>query len=459
MNVLLTGATGLVGKAVGKELVRQGHRVFVVSRDKDRAILDLPFPAHIIEGDLALEPLRDDRLLEVDSVIHLAGENIARRRWSSKQKRKIYDSRVKSSQNLLEALTENKNLRTFISASAVGFYGDRGDEVLTESSSRGHGFLSEVCQDWEQSLQLAQRKSRRAGFRPVILRFGLVLSPLGGALERMLMAVRLGLGGKIGQGRQWMSWIHIDDLVSLILMALTDPEVHGVINAVAPEAVTNSEFMKATATVFGKKLGPPVPRLFLKMALGEMSQLLLYSQRVQSEATAPLNFTFRFAQLRMALEDIFARGSGADEFFFSEQYLPYASEKIFPFFSEARNLERIIPRSMNFKVTKMSSNEIQRGTLITYRLKVRGIPIHWVTEISDWQPPQEFTDLQLKGPYSSWSHRHRFEAMSSGTLMTDVVRFRVPLGVLGRWVAAIWIRRELQSIFQFRREVVAEIRF
>ncbi len=459
MKVLLTGATGLVGREVGKELVRQGHHVFVVSRDRDRALREIPFPARVIEGNLAQEPLRDDSLQEVEAVIHLAGENISHGRWSSQRKRKIYDSRINSSKNLILTLAENKNIKTFISASAVGFYGDRGDEILNEFSCRGVGFLSEVCQDWEQPILVANRRVEGSSFRSVLLRFGMVLSPFGGALSKMMIPVRMGLAGCLGEGCQWMSWIHIDDLVQLILNCLTNKEAQGVINAVSPEAVTNKEFMFTVNQIFKKKMGPPLPAFILKAFLGEMSQILLYSQRVESLVIEKLGFKFKFPQLQKALEDVTLLWLDGAGVLCHEQYLPGSPEKNFIYFSEVKNFEQNILPEHKLKVEFLSAQKVELGTQIRYRVKVHNLLIHWVTEIKKWQPSVQFEASQVSGPYIKFQQVHRFEVMGEGTLVIDLIQFRLPLGFFGYLTFGYFILKEIDVFFQLRRRRLFQLKF
>ncbi|MFN9069084.1 MAG: TIGR01777 family oxidoreductase, partial [Bdellovibrionales bacterium] len=206
MKVLITGATGLIGQQLGIELVRQGYDLVVVSRNKSRAQLNLPFPAEVVEGDLMQGPLELPQ--DITAVIHLLGEGVADRRWSEEQKLQILDSRTKSSKNLLQSFKKMPAL--WVQASAIGFYGDRADESLDESSEKGSGFLSDVCLQWESAAEEALKKG---ALREVRARLGIVLSSQGGALAKMLTPFQAGVGGALGNGKQWMSWIHIRDAV------------------------------------------------------------------------------------------------------------------------------------------------------------------------------------------------------------------------------------------------------
>lgn len=460
MIVLLTGATGLVGKELGKKLVEQGHRLVVVSRNAKNALESCPFPCQVIEGDLSKEPIKSDLLSQIQAVIHLAGESVAEARWSDVKKMQIYNSRVLGTKNLIISLAEAKApLRAFISTSASGFYGDQGDKILPENSIRGSGFLSDVCRDWEREVEMAQSKQIFANCRFVILRVGVVLSVLGGAMLKMIHPFRLGIGGAVGSGKQWMGWIHLVDLVQIYASSLIDENYQGVINAVAPETITNLDFSKKLAAVFGKKLGPAIPKAVLKLIFGEMSHVLLSSQRLEAKALDQLQFRYQYPQLDQAFAEICQYHAQGDEVLISEQYLDYDLQKIFPFFSDAKNLERITPEYLNFKVVKMSTQHIEANTLIDYKLKIHGVPVAWRTQILDWVPPVKFTDTQLKGPYKKWHHTHDFTKLGQGVLMKDRVLYRLPFGLLG-WALAFWfVKKDVTKIFLYRRKVCSTLNF
>lgn len=284
MRILVTGITGFIGRRLGERLEEEGHDIVALVRDLGTR---LPFPAELRSWDT-------DRIEGVDAIIHLAGEPIAARRWSEAQKRRILESRTETAKKLARMV---KAPSVVISSSGVGFYGDRGDEELTEASSRGNGFLADVCAEWENA-------AREIGAtRTVLLRTGMVLGREGGALPKMLPPFRAGLGGRLGSGRQWVSWIHVEDLVNLFLFALANPEVEGPLNAVAPVPVTNEEFTKALARAVHRPALLPVPAFALKMALGEMSALLLESLRVR-ESVSVRGFEFKYPSLAGALAEI-----------------------------------------------------------------------------------------------------------------------------------------------------------
>ncbi len=438
MKILITGGTGLIGKEVGKALVRAGHELFVVTRSQNKS-LEIPYPCQIIEADLLNQSLPQQSVREIQAVIHLAGENVGAGRWSQERKEEIFRSRVQLTKNLVQSFEKSENLKTFISASAIGIYGSRGDEVLTEQSSLGDDFLAEVCKNWEES-----SVGLRFDIRKVILRTGIVLSPKGGALEKMTFPFRFGVGGKLGRGDQWMSWIHMDDMVSMYVKAIEDEKWAGIYNAVSENPATNAEFTKTLADSLGKSVGPAVPAIALKLALGEMSVLALASQRVLPENLKKLNFSFRFPKLKEALENCVEDIKEGNFVFYAEQYLSAKRKDIFPFFADAKNLEEITPPTLQFEIENVSTAQVQEGTLIDYKLKIRGVPVKWKTEIQEWTPNVKFVDTQLKGPYSLWHHTHYFEDLGPGTLMSDKVKYRLPLGMMGWSVAGKMVQNDIQ---------------
>jgi len=234
--------------------------------------------------------------------VHLAGEPIAEGRWTQEKKRRILESRVKGTRLIAETLAKlNEKPRVLVSASAIGFYGDRGDEVLLEESASGEDFLSEVCREWEKATLAASQ----AGIRVVHLRIGIVLSAEGGALAKMLTPFKLGVGGRVGGGRQYMSWITLDDLVGVIRRALADESLRGPVNAVAPQAVTNEEFTKALGRVLGRPTFLPVPAFAARLAFGEMADaLLLSSARVEPARLKEAGYEFSQTEVEGALRHV-----------------------------------------------------------------------------------------------------------------------------------------------------------
>ena len=299
MKILISGASGLIGSALKTALSARGDRVLSLTRRNARNNSEITW-------DPSSNTLDPAHLTNIDGVIHLAGENIASRRWTSAQKARIRDSRVQGTTLLTQTLaTISPPPKIFISASAIGYYGNRDDEILTEDSQPGSGFLPDVSIAWEN----AAKPAAAAGIRTVHPRIGIVLSPEGGALNKMLLPFKLGLGGIIGSGNQYMSWITLDDLASLFLFAIDNESISGAINAVSPTPVTNREFTKTLGRVLSRPTIFPLPAFAAKLALGEMADaLLLASTRVISSSLENTSFSFAHPHLEPALRHLLKGG-------------------------------------------------------------------------------------------------------------------------------------------------------
>jgi hypothetical protein len=276
VNIAITGASGMIGQRLRERLVEAGHTPRAIPRAAG-------IPA-------------------CDAIVNLAGEPIAQR-WTEAAKKRIYDSRVEGTRRLVNELSaQSHRPGVLVCASAVGYYGSRGDEILTENSPPGSGFLPTLALDWEESARTAEA----LGIRVISLRFGVVLGH-GGALAKLLPPFRLGAGGRLGSGRQWMSWIHIDDVVNLMLFALENAALKGAVNATAPHPVTNDEFTRRLAAALHRPAIFPVPAFALKLVFGEMSEVLLDSQRVLPTAAQAAGFRFQYPELSASLQDILGR--------------------------------------------------------------------------------------------------------------------------------------------------------
>lgn len=290
-RILLTGASGTIGTALRRSFETRGSEVFSLTRS-------VPSTPKQVRWD-PQAPLSPDLVSGFDAVIHLAGESIVGR-WTPAKKAKILQSRATGTRNLAEALSRTpQKPRAIISASAIGYYGNRGDELLREDSPSGNDFLSEVCRQWEAATQPAAE----AGIRTVNLRIGVMLSAEGGALQKMLLPFRLGLGGRMGNGRQWWSWITLDDLVGSVHHAMKTDSLHGPLNVVAPKPVTNAEFTRVLAQVLHRPAVFPMPAFAARLAFGEMAdELLLASQRVEPGKLLASGYQFQHSELKPALE-------------------------------------------------------------------------------------------------------------------------------------------------------------
>ena len=293
-RILVSGASGLIGKALLASFELPGTQVVRLVRGAAKNAAQVSWDP--------LAPLSPSMVSGFDAVVHLAGESIVGR-WTEEKRRAIRESRVQGTRHLAAALAQcDVKPRVLVCASAVGFYGSRGEELLREESPGGQGFLPEVCREWEA----ASRVAAEAGIRTVNLRIGLVLSAKGGALGNMLKPFKLGLGGRIGSGRQWWSWIHMEDIVGGIQHAIGTESLSGAANLVAPNPVRNAEFTKVLASALRRPAFFPVPEFVLRLAFGQMAaeELLLASQRVEPGKLLASGYAFRFSELRAALENL-----------------------------------------------------------------------------------------------------------------------------------------------------------
>ena len=305
MTTLITGGTGFVGQ----ELVKRLDDVTITSRNRERALGKFTSdhsPDHsrspqVIQWSPTNEVIKIPESMNVDAVVNLMGESVAEGRWTDQKKKRIRESRIQGTRNLVDGLVDSGKLpKVFVSASAIGIYGNPGEDIVEEDHAHGEGFLTEVCQQWEaEALKLEQH-----GTRVVCLRIGIVLGGQGGALEKMVPIFKFGLGGKLGNGKQWMAWIHVDDLVSMIQWSLENESVSGPINGTAPNPVRNSEFTKALAKTLGRPAFLPAPRFGLRLAFGEFADSLFWSQRIVPAAALNHGFQFQFPELTEALKDI-----------------------------------------------------------------------------------------------------------------------------------------------------------
>jgi uncharacterized protein (TIGR01777 family) len=295
-KILVSGSSGLIGTALLPSLKASGHEVVCLVR-------------HAASGKQQIEwdparPLAPDSISGFGAVIHLAGESVVGR-WTEVKKRRILESRVQGTRHLAEALAATpQRPRVLISASAIGYYGNRGEEMLREDSASGEGFLPEACRAWES----AAERAAKAGIRAVQMRFGLVLSASGGALQKMLLPFRMGVGGNMGNGRQWWSWVDINDVVGALLHVIKTDTLQGPVNVVAPSPARNAEFTKTLASVLSRPAIFPMPAFAARIVFGQMGdELLLASQRVEPAKLLASGYVFQRPDLRTALEGILKR--------------------------------------------------------------------------------------------------------------------------------------------------------
>jgi uncharacterized protein len=447
MKILVTGATGFVGKTLLPLLVEKGHEIIVLTRDIKSAQIRLPVLCKVIKWDPAktLAHFDDD----IDIVINLCGENVAGGRWTSKRKQAIYNSRIIATRNLIDYFRKKSHpIKTWISASAIGIYDNAND--ADESAPQGQGFLAKVCKDWEEETF----KAKELNIRTITFRIGIVLGFDGGAMGKMLSPFKLGLGGNISSGKQWMSWIHVRDLAGLIVEAIDNPSYEGPVNAVSPNPVTNQEFTSTLAGILKRPAFLPISGWGLKLLLGEMSQLLINSQKVTSDLAKNWGYKFIYPKLKNALKTICDQ---AGHTLLTEQWVPQPIGPTFSFFTDPQNLEALTPPFLQFKILKITSSPIHEGTILDYSLKIRGVPIRWQSKITECISGVRFSDMQTRGPYLFWHHTHEFFEKDGGTIIRDKVLYKLPGWTPGDIIAHWLVRKDLEKIFLYRREIITEL--
>jgi hypothetical protein len=471
--VFVTGATGFVGRSLCLRLARSGWHVLALVRDPARARALLGEGPELVDSASGEAGLRE-ALSRCQAVVHLAGAGLFDRRWSGARKAELRSSRVDLGRALVAAMAEaTPRPRSLVSASAIGWYGDRGADPLDERSSAGTGFLAELCGEWERQAEAA----RNLGARVVSLRIGIVLGQGGGVLGKVERPFRLGLGGRLGSGRQWMSWIHLEDLLELLVRALEDERFDGPINATTSEPVTNAEFTRLLARELRRPAILPAPGFGLRLALGESASVLLGGQRVLPRRALELGFSFRFPDLPSALADLLRPREGifigpardlpeamgparARARYLLEQNTLLAAplDRVFDFFSRAGNLGALTPPGMEFRLRSPLPIEMRVDRRIDYTIRVARFPLAWRSRIAVWEPGARFVDEQERGPYACWWHEHAFEEQGGLTRMRDRVWFAPPGGPLAGLPQSLAIEPRLRAIFDYRARAI-ELRF
>ncbi len=310
MRVFLTGGTGLIGARLIGQLLRRGDQPVLLTRRYNVARQRFGPECELVEGDPMQPGDWQTKLETCDAVVNLAGENIFNRRWNAKFKELMFDSRVKTTRNVVEGLKRGPKRpdglpRILVNASAIGYYGPHGDEELTETSPPAGDFMANLCVEWEK----AALEARQSGLRVALVRVGIVLDREGGALPKMLTPFKMFVGGPIGNGRQWMSWIHHEDMTGLFLLALDNPQANGPLNGTAPNPVTNREFSKALGRALHRPSFLPAPVFGMRLLLGQVAQVVATGQRVLPQVPLQLGHAFKFPTIDAALAEILASGA------------------------------------------------------------------------------------------------------------------------------------------------------
>jgi hypothetical protein len=477
MHIFITGSTGFIGRFTASYLQGKGHTISALVRNPNRAKDLLGQEIEIIPSNVSLNDLT--HLFEnTDAVINLAGSPIATR-WNANIKQELKNSRIRITKSLVDAINNCKNPpKLFISASAVGFYGNRGKSTINERSKKGKGFLSDLSAQWESEAMKVQNNRTRV----CLLRIGIVIGREVGILKTLTPLFEYQLGHYIGSN-PIMPWIHISDLLRIIGFCITNTSLSGPINCAAPGPVTSKEFATALKWTTGSKILFRVPPFLLKVVLGEASTVLTNSQNVRSVVLAKNGFEFDFQTIKTALnaefdqkQTIIDNHCGRSDIDIDSlknkhsinrkgQYrltsttkLTGTSKSLFNFFSSPLNLGALAPLWINFQILDMPKH-ISEGSTIKYRIGIGLFRVSWTTTILRWNPDKSFIDLQTKGPYTLWWHEHILNQVTDNSLvMTDRVIYTIPGGIFGRLIHRLFIKKTLLRIFRFRAQSI-KLRF
>ena len=476
MHVLVTGATGFIGRALCLRLARDGHQVTAWVRDRERA-------RGILGPDCALIEVGDAdgvsrAAASIDAIVNLAGEPIMGGRWTRARKQRLHDSRLGPTRAMVEVVRAGARLGrapALISASAVGWYGDRGEALIDERAAPGTGLAAELCQAWEDAALEAGSLTR-----VVLARIGIVLGREGGALASLLPVTRALVGGPIAGGAQWTPWIHLDDAVEALVHLVATPGITGPVNLVGPSPVRQRDLARAIGRAVHRPAVVPTPRFALRVVLGEAAFVLTMSQRAHPAALVASGFTFQFPDLDGALHDLtsapgvairrlrddeapasaYVRARRPRYVLVARTEVAAPLAEVFPFFSSAENLQLLTPPGMAFQIETPRPIAMADHTTIDYRLKILGVPARWRTVIEHWMSPQHgeamFVDSQHRGPYRAWWHEHHFHAHGDRTVMEDVVYYAPPFGVLGAIANKLVVAAQLRRIFGYRTAAIRQ---
>lgn len=445
-NLLIAGGTGLIGRELGQILAKKGYNLFVLTRKPDQSLLNTPYPHQPLSWKDLSSPIGQNIFQKIDGIINLTGASIAGKRWTKAYKKKLWRSRVNTSEQLVFLCNQYpQRIRCFLSASATGYYGDKV-KTTYEGDPAGSGFLPSLCQQWEQTIQ-------KLTIRWVIFRIGLVFSVKGGFLSYITPFIQKGLGGPLSDGKQIVSWIDIEDLTQMFVFALEN-NLSGVFNCVAPHTATNKEIVKAIAKRFQTKTFFSIPALFPRLMLGEMSQLVLNNQNISCNKIEQTGFQFQTPHWNNFLEKHIQKLKKTEKRLIFEQWVPYERKNVFSFLSLSNNLRKITPPFLKLQMRSVSDKKLKQGSVIKYKFKFYGIPIRWTAFITSWNSFKEFTDIQKKGPFKMWIHQHSFENLGKGTLITDTVNYIPPFGILGDLLIGWQIQRNIRRIFKYRKKAL-----
>mgnify|MGYP004002414365 FL=1 len=444
MRIVITGGTGLIGTALATKLSSDNDEVVLLSR-KPESVKHLPRQVRAVGWDGKTQGEWSKELEGADAVINLAGASIAgdnplKMRWTPARKTEILNSRLDAGKVIGEAIRNAKNKpKVLIQAAAVGFYGPQAANEMREDAPAGRDFLAEVCREWEDSTKAVEAMTRR-----VVIRTGLVLSPEGGIFSFLKLPFMLFAGGPIGSGKQYMPWIHIDDLVNAILFLIEEKTAKGIFNLTAPELVTNTIFGQALGKSIKRPALIPVPGFVLKLALGEAATLALDGQRAVSDKLQRAGYGFKFGELGDALADL----AKPMRRFTRSFEVPASKKAVSEFHHDTKVLKQLTPLPVIVQFKNVE--KLAEGSVAEFVLWVGPIPVRWQATHEDVDPAEGFVDVQTEGPFLTWVHRHSFVAIDEKlTRVIDHLDIRLGKGLFNGLISwGMWVT--LPILFAFR---------
>ena len=445
MKVLIAGGSGLLGQKLAKALDKAGHEVTILSRNPELLKWHV-YGVHYSAWDSS-QPDQLSELVEGQDVIinlagaNIAGENLLQMRWTAGRRAAIMESRLQSGTALSQALKKtSQKPKVFLQASAIGYYGPRDDEALDEQAPAGNDFLADVCRQWEQ----ASKSVEKVGVRHIVLRTGLVFGAGARILSLLMLPFHILAGGPVGNGRQFMSWIHAQDWVRAVQFLMEHQSARGAFNLVAPNPVSNRSFAKTLGQVMRRPSLLPTPAFALKLALGSASTLALDGQRVIPAALNKLGFRFEFPELRLALRNILNTNK-----VFARQFLVRAEPRaVIDYHRNTQILKRLTPLPIIVQFQRVEP--VSEGSRALFTLWFGPIPVKWDARHHNLLPEAGFTDTQDSGPFKSWVHDHRFFRFSTEqTAVQDYIRFQY--GETGfSWLISRFMGLTLPILFAYR---------
>lgn len=442
-KIIILGGSGFIAQELGIILAQKNYEIIIYTRNLKNTYLSFPAQIRYWDG----KEINDD-LSDIYGIINLCGEGVFNKPWSKEFIQKLYDSRINPTKAVVQAVKKYP-VKVVINASAIGYYGN--NQEADEHSLPADGILADICKKWEQ-----EAFGMASSTRLVTTRFAVVLGLSGGAFASLLDLYALGFGACIGDGKNPGNYVHIEDVARFLVYALENEDISGIYNLVAPDNSSQNEFHKQLCSYTRSFAFMKIPEFMCKLILGQRANMLTQNCLVKSNKIPQTSFKFKFSNTKIILADLFSKRIHKKSHFYAKAiYLNANIKELWSFVSDEKNLETITPHWLNFKVLHKSTSCLQKGTIITYKLKLKAIPISWQSLITDWQEESLFADKQIKGPYGLWHHQHLFIPLQNGTLMYDYIDYDPPLWPFGE--VALWmIKKDLKQIFDFRSKLLIE---